>query len=233
MKNLFLATALFLLQTLFIHAQSSTLSILEEHEGNNYPAFMIKLPQNAEFVTSIFNETFQIDSLGVASISPLNYFSHERVIVPTISNSYLDFYYKIDAVNLDSEVIVKIMVSKGYDNYVNVENDPVIARSVIQQLDLLAVKVARKNIDLGILAKEQELQVQKEQLVLLEDEWQQLEAERLHLEARRTKKQLAIKNQQKVTLEASRLLEAEKRKATEFERQNQLKTRTNFRKVSK
>ncbi|MFY7964767.1 MAG: hypothetical protein ACOVO1_07705 [Chitinophagaceae bacterium] len=227
MKNiLFKAIFLFTISiSSLLNAQTNTTQcIREEIDGKSLPVFVIKLPQNIDYVTNLFNDTFKIDSLGIGIIEKSGFVTFEHAKLPVLSNSFLDFSYKIEPNPIDNDIIIKVYLSKGYDNFITLQNDSDIAQNLMIQLDGLGLKVARTNIDIQILLKEQELKLQKDQLTLLENDWSQLEAELLNLESRRTQKQTAIKSQQKIVLEASRILDSEKRKAMDFDKRNTLKT---------
>lgn len=154
---------------------------------------------------------------------------------PKISTSFLDFYYALEEIKSDNGVTVKItlLVSKGYDNFITKETDPEATLTILESLNDLGVSVERKNYEVQILKKEQEIQAEKQKLLFVEDELNALEKEKKELESNINKVNTVLQNQAISTQDLGNELQKLKGTLSEFEKSTTHKSRGTLKSVSK
>jgi hypothetical protein len=110
-------------------------------------------------------------------------------------------YYQVEELNTNSTPLVKItmLISKGYDNFITKESDAVTTQNGMDLLNEIGISVERKNFELQLMAKEQEVATEKQKLFLLEEEVKIIENEREEIDKRVIAKELLMRNQAKIT----------------------------------
>lgn len=204
-------------------------------EGKSVNGFTIELNQNLEYVTQLFNAKFEIDRLGLPKIMHGKYKTHFQIKAPKISTSFLDFYYRIEEIKSDNGVNVKItlLMSKGYDNFISNDTDSSASLAILEALNDLGVSVERKNYEVQITKKEQEILSEKQKLLLVEDELSALENEKKELEAKINKVNIVLLNQAKTTQDLGKELQKLKNTLSDFEKSTTHKSKGTLKSVSK
>lgn len=223
---------LFLFHNIIGQVKSNAVTLQIQSKSVN--AFEIELPQKLDYVTEIFKIKFEVDQLGVGRKIENNFQVFNQINFTKISTSFLDFYYQINENKTDNGSYTKItvLVSKGYDNFITFENDKSASQNILDLLDELGVSVERKNLEIFIAKKEQDVMQEKQKLLLLEEELLTIENQKKEIE-----KNIALKNsiltaQAKTTLDIANDLEKSKKALSDFEKNISTKNKTTLRKVS-
>jgi hypothetical protein len=208
-------------------AQVKSQLIPIQYQGKTVNSFEIELPQKLDFVTSIFNEKFEINRIGTPKKIEQNYLFYQQIKLPKIASSFLDVYYQIEEIKKETSVVVKIsmLFSKGYDNFITKESDLSTAQNILNLLNELGILVERKKFELQIMEKEQELLTEKQKLYLLEEDLSIIENERKEINKRIESKENVLRVQLKMTQDANNDLLRIKNALSEFEKSNSSKSK--------
>jgi hypothetical protein len=137
-------------------------------------------------------------------------------------------YYQVEELNTNSTPLVKItmLISKGYDNFITKESDAVTTQNGMDLLNEIGISVERKNFELQLMAKEQEVATEKQKLFLLEEEVKIIENEREEIDKRVIAKELLMRNQAKITHDKNNDLGRLKVSINDFEKKNPNKSKS-------
>jgi hypothetical protein len=100
-------------------------------------------------------------------------------------------------------------------------------------LNDLGISVERKNLEIQIDKKEQDLLVEKQKLILVEEELQVIEREKIELEKKLALKAEVLNTQAKTTQEIGNELQKIKVTLSEFEKNTTNKSKSTLKSVSK
>lgn len=233
MKKKLLIICLLGIQMITAQVKSQTSPI--SFQGKSVNSFAIELPQKIDYVKEIFNIKFEIDRLGTPKKLEQNFLFFQQIKLPKITSSFLDVYYQLEETKTDNGTFVKInlMVSKGYDNFITKETDPSAAQNILEMLNDLGISVERKNFEINIEKKEQDVKFEKQKLILLEQELQAIENEKKEIEKKIALKTETLKTQEKTTQEKGNELQKIKTALSEFEKNTSNKSKSTLKTVSK
>jgi hypothetical protein len=214
-----------------VKSQSGPISF----DGKSANAFTIELFQSIEYVTQLFNSKFEIERLGKPKLIQGVFNSYFQIKSPKISTSYLDLYYNIEEIKSDNggSVKVTLLMSKGYDNFISKDTDLPAAIAIQESLNDLGISVERKNFEILIAKKEQEIQFEKQKLLLVEDELRAHENEKKELEIKISKINTVLISQAKITQDLGNELQKLKYILSDFERTTTHKSKSILKTVSK
>jgi hypothetical protein len=219
---------IYLLTTQLVLAQATTQLSVLQYQGKPVTALTIELPHKIDYVKQLFDEKLEMDRLGTPLKGDQNFLLFRQIKLARITTSYLDVYYQIEELNTISTRLVKItmLISKGYDNFITKESDAVTTQNVMDLLNEIGISVERKNFELQLMTKEQEVATEKQKLFLLEEEVKIIENERKEIDKRVIAKELLMRNQAKITHEKSNDLGRLKVSINDFENKNPNKTKS-------
>jgi len=216
------------------YAQTKSQAIPIQFQTKSVNAFTIELNQSLDFVTELFNSKFEIPPYANLQKNEMDFIVFNQIKYSKISTSFLDLYYKIVENKTDNTSLISItlLVSKGYDNFIDFENDAIASQNILNILNELSTSVERKNMEVAISKKEKELQLEKEKLLLLEEEYLAIENERKVLENKSTLKLNVLKLHSLTTQESGNQLEKLKKTLSDFEKNTGNKTKSTLRSIS-
>jgi len=232
MKKIIIAFVL-LSQVTFAQVKSQFSSI--QFNGKSATAFSIELPQNLDYVKQLFANKFELDRLGTPKKVYDKYTVYYQIKEPKITSSFIDLYYLIEEFKSENGSTIKItmLISKGYDNFISKETDLEATVNILDALNDLGVSVERKNFEVQIAKKEQEVQVEKQKLLLVEDELAALENEKKELDNQINKTRLILVSQAKTTQDLGDEIQKIKNVLSDFEKNTSHKSRATLKSVSK
>lgn len=203
--------------------------------GKSANAFTIELPQNLEYVKQLFSAKFDLEKLGNPKQSNDNFKAYFQIKAAKISSSFLDFYYLLEEIKSENNTSVKVTVlmSKGYDNFISKETDVEASTNILEALNDLGLSVERKNFEIQIAKKEQEIQQEKQKLLLVEDELKALENEKNEIQNKINTTNLVLTSQAKNTQDLGNELQKLKSILSEFEKNTMNKSKATLKSVSK
>lgn len=214
-----------------VKSQMSTIQL----QGKNVSSFSIELPQQLVYVNDLFNAKFEISSLGNPQNNTDNFFFFKQVRLAKISSSFLDFYYQLVETKTDNGSVVKInlAISRGYDNFISIETDSNASNNILEMLNDIGVSVERKNFEILIVSKEQDLSAEKKKLIYLEEELQAIENEKKELDKKLNSKSDMLKRQARTTQIMGSELQKLKLNLSDFEKNINNKNKSVLNSISK
>lgn len=213
--------------------KSQTVPVQFKSKSTN--GFVVELPQKMDYVIELFHSKFEIVDKSNSKKKEESFTVCQQMKFMKISPSFLDFYYKLEETKTDNGSFIKItlLVSKGYDNFINFENDQNASQNIIELLSDIEVSVERRNIEVTILKKENDLQIEKQKLLLLEEELQAAENEKKETEKKIALKLNVLQLHSESTLEMGNQLEKLKKSLSTFEKNTSNKSKAILKTVSK
>ena len=226
---------MYILVTSAMSAQVKSQASPLQFQGKSVNSFTIELPQKLDYVKQLFNTKFEIDRFGTPKKNDQNFFFYQQIKLPKITASFLDIYYQLEETKTDNGTFVKVnlLISKGYDNFISKETDESATQNIMEMLNDLGISVERKNFEIQIAKKEQDVQVEKQKLILLEEELQAIENEKIELEKKIALKAEVLKTQAKTTQDMGNELQKIKVTLSEFEKTTTNKSKSTLKSVSK
>jgi hypothetical protein len=224
-----------LLTAQFISAQVKSQASPLQFQGKSVNAFTIELPQKLDYVKQLFNVKFEIDRFGIPKKNDQNFFFLQQIKLPKVTSSFLDIYYQLEETKTDNGSFVKVslLISKGYDNFISKETDTSASQNILEMLNDLGISVERRNLEIQIAKKEQDVLAEKQKLILLEEELQAVENEKIELEKKLALKAEVLKTQAKTTQDMGNELQKIKTTLSEFEKNTTNKSKATLKSVSK
>jgi len=119
---------------------------------NSVPCFFIEVPSSAAQAASLLEERLKSEESSRPRTLKDGYVKLSKVRNLRISREFIDIYYKVaeSDVNDNRVAQVTLLVSRGYDNFINGANDPELARNISSLLDGMLVEVQRRNLQAEI-----------------------------------------------------------------------------------
>lgn len=215
--------------------QTKSQSVPIQFKSKSINGFVVELPQKMDYVTELFYSKFELAGKSNSKKTEEGFTVCQQIKLAKISPSFLDLYYKLEETKTDTGSFIKItlLVSKGYDNFINFENDQNASQNSIELLSDIEVSVERRNIEVTILKKENDLQLEKQKLLLLEEELQATENEKREFEKKIAIQLNVLKLHSESTLEMGNQLEKLKKSLSSFEKNTSNKSKAILKTVSK
>jgi hypothetical protein len=203
MKKLFLVCLLQL--GIILNIQAQNLQVIEnvvKYNKADQKGFVASADVTSDMMQKAFDELLAKSGIKKSKKSKgFNLVS--GAVIPAISTEKLDLYYSVSGKKNTSAG--SVLISKGYDNFVNSGNDPDMANKITAWLKGLDIELQKLNHQNAIKAQEEVVKAQEKNLENVRKKTKDLEKE---LE----KVQQQIKDNQKADAEQLGKLEVEKQK---------------------
>lgn len=167
------------------------------------PGFQADYKVSKKLMELTLEDEFKKADLGKGKSSS-GFRKYEAVVLPAISPNKLDLYCKTSGGKNDATVLM--LVSTGYDNYVDASKDPSIAANTIAYLNKLTEDAVAMQATLDLAAQQKELEKAKEKLEKSEREKAKLAKKKADLDKKLSaEKSTQEKAAEKVELEKNKL----------------------------
>lgn len=190
------------------------------------PSFYIEIPSSAEQASRILTDMLKVEDAGKPRSESQGFVKYAKIRNPRISRELLDIYFKVTESNVNDKPVATIylLVSRGYDNFVNSTNDAAIAHNVEQLLNGVLAEVQRKNLLAEIDKQAQQVQAEAAITGQLKAKIDRMQQELSSLEQKLKKSRSELDYQVRNEIVVQQKLEALKSLLAAFEaNQNELR----------